>query len=266
MTIPQKSNYLFGDSNLAARRLELLAHVFDGSTRAFLTNAAGGSAWRLAVDLGCGPGFTTRLVAEALQCGEVVGLDTSETFVKLAGAATPPGPSFAAHDVTRVPFPCGSADIIFCRFLLTHLVDPDAAIRSWITQLNSGGLLLLEETETIRTTQPVFTRYLQIVEAMLASQSNRLYAGPFVRALDSPSGFRPLLNELQTVQVRSRDAARLFMLNMQAWRDSEFVRANYSRESILELEIALRKTAEEKLPAREVIWEIRQAAFHRESP
>jgi len=36
-----ETKYLFGDGDLAARRLELLARVFEESTRAFLLKAAG---------------------------------------------------------------------------------------------------------------------------------------------------------------------------------------------------------------------------------
>jgi hypothetical protein len=43
--------------------------------------------------------------------------------------------------------------------------------------------------------------------------------------------------------------------------DSEFIRANYSRQSILELETTLRRIAEEESPSREILWEMRQAAF-----
>jgi hypothetical protein len=43
----EKAKYLFGDSDLAARRLELLAQVFEESTRGFLIKAAGGPAWGL---------------------------------------------------------------------------------------------------------------------------------------------------------------------------------------------------------------------------
>ncbi len=253
--------YLFGDSDLAARRLELLARVFDDSTRTFLLRAASGNAWRLAVDLGCGPGFTTRLIAQTLQCDHVVGFDRSESFIKLARAVGPERVSFTRHDITAVPFPCGDAEMVFCRFLLTHLEDPEAIVARWATQLNPGGLMIIEEVETIQTTHPVFARYLQIVEAMLASQSNRLYVGSLVGALGSPGRLKPLLNEIRTVPVRSCDAAGMFVLNMDAWKDSEFVRVNYPRESILELETALARIAAEPSPAREIVWKMRQAMF-----
>jgi len=256
-------NYLFGDSDRAAQRLELLAHIFHDSTRALLLKAASGNAWRLAVDLGCGPGFTTALIAQTLQCDRVVGLDTSESFLKLARAAMPGGPSFAAHDITKVPFPCGEAEVIFCRYLLTHLHDPEAIVERWATQLGAGGLLIIEEVETIRTAHPVFACYLQIVEALLASQSNRLYAGALVGALGSSGSLKPLLNEVRMVPVRNCDAAGMFVLNLDAWKDSAFVRANYPHKAILELETALIRIAEKETPASEITWEMRQGSFSR---
>jgi hypothetical protein len=46
--------YLFGDDDTAARRLQLLAQVFAESTRSFLRNTAGSGRIPLALDLGCG--------------------------------------------------------------------------------------------------------------------------------------------------------------------------------------------------------------------
>jgi hypothetical protein len=57
--------YTFGDTSLAARRLALLADVFEPPSRAFLAEftRVAGDQLDLAVDLGCGPGHSTRLVA-----------------------------------------------------------------------------------------------------------------------------------------------------------------------------------------------------------
>ncbi len=176
-------------------------------------------------------------------------------------AVAPERVSFTIHDITAVPFPCGDAEVVFCRFLLTHLEDPEAIVARWATQLNPGGLMMIEEVETILTTHPVFAGYLQIVEAMLASQSNRLYVGSLVGALGPPGRLKPLLNEIRTVPVRSCDAAGMFVLNMKAWENVDFVRANYQRESILELETALAKIAAGERSAREIVWEMRQTVF-----
>ena len=168
-----------------------IPRVFEESTTAFMLKAPGRYTRGLAVDLGCGPGFTSRLIAETLQFDHVAGLDTSENFVKLARLAGSNRVSFEIHDITSVPFPCGPADLVFCRFLLTHLENPETIVARWATQLNPGGLMMIEEVEAIRTSHPVFGRYLQIVEAMLASRGNRLYVGAMVGAMGSPGGLRP---------------------------------------------------------------------------
>lgn len=256
--------YLFGDSDTAAQRLKLLASVYQESTRAFLARAAGSARFRLALDLGCGPGFTTHLINDTLRCDRVIGLDASAGFIKLARAAAGERMSFLQHDITAIPFPSGRANLISSRFLLTHLHDPDAVIAKWATQLEQGGLLLLEEVESIHTVHPAFGRYLAIVEAMLASQSNRLYAGRIIAELDSPGGLKCTFSELRSVPVRDCDAARMFSLNLNTWKGSEFVRTHYSSGLITELEKDLAEIAAVESPAREIEWEMRQSAWLKE--
>jgi trans-aconitate 2-methyltransferase len=82
--------YAFGDSAAAARRLDLLADLFAPTTRALLERFAG-RPLDLAVDLGCGTGHTTRLLASVLGPRRAVGLDQSASFVALAAAGAHPG-------------------------------------------------------------------------------------------------------------------------------------------------------------------------------
>jgi trans-aconitate 2-methyltransferase len=258
-----RPEYLFGDSDKAAQRLKLLACVYQESTRAFLENAAGSVRFQLALDLGCGPGFTTHLISDTLRCDRVMGLDASASFIRMARATVGERISFLEHDITAIPFPSGCANLIFSRFLLTHLRDPDFVVAKWATQLEPNGLLLLEETENIHTVHPVFGRYLAIVEATLARQSNRLHAGHLVACLDSPGGLKATFSELRSLPVRNCDAASMFVLNLNTWKDSEFVRANYSRDSIVELEQALTEIAVTESSAREIEWNMHQAAWRK---
>jgi trans-aconitate 2-methyltransferase len=257
-----KPKYAFGDTDIAARRLELLAHVFEHSTRAFLRKA---SATRLglALDLGCGPGFTTHLIAETLGFGRIVGLETSERFIELARATASARISFELHDVCCVPFPTGAADMIFCRFLVTHLSDPADALAKWATQLNHGGLLMLEEVERIDTVHPVLCSYVGIVEAMLQSQSNALYPGPLLAELDAPRGLQNVTSEIRRVAVTSGDAADLFRLNMQVWKEHAFIRENYAERTIRDLDSALEAIAREHATASDIEWGMRQVMFQR---
>jgi trans-aconitate 2-methyltransferase len=258
-----KPRYAFGDTDIAARRLELLAHVFENSTRAFLREA---SATRLglALDLGCGPGFTTHLIAETLGFSRVVGLETSQRFIELARATASARISFELHDVCTVPFPTDAADMIFCRFLVTHLAEPRDALAKWATQLNPGGLLMLEEVERIDTVHPVLRSYVGVVEAMLQSQSNTLYPGPLIAALDAPQGLRDVASQIGRVAVTNADAADLFRLNIQVWKGHAFIRENYSEKTIRDLDSTLEAIARERATASDIEWSMRQVIFRRD--
>src|SRR5687767_7533577 len=125
--------YLFANSDSAAQRLGVLAEVFAPGTRVLLEQVK--KQCPLVVDLGCGPGHTTHLLATALNCEQVVGLDASEHFIDLARKTETSQVHFQVHDITKVPFPTGLADALFCRFLLTHLANPIEVIAKWGTQL-----------------------------------------------------------------------------------------------------------------------------------
>ena len=84
------TSYAFGDSDLAARRLARLAETFEGSSAAFVRRSVD-SRPRLAVDLGCGPGYSTHLIANTLNPERTVGLDNSESFLAHARATTSEG-------------------------------------------------------------------------------------------------------------------------------------------------------------------------------
>jgi trans-aconitate 2-methyltransferase len=257
------AQYLFGDNDIAARRLQLLAQVFAESTRAFLLRIAASATIPLALDLGCGPGFTTHLIAETLECNRVIGLETSPRFLEIARSTASEGIGFEHHDVLALPFPAAPADLILCRFLLTHLEDPARAVATWATQLGPGGRLMVEEVEAIRTAHPVFALYVRMVESLLASQRNFLYAGPIVAALDAPDALERESSDVRTVAVRNCDAARMFGFNLQVWKHEEFARTHYSPESIQELESALDRIAHEESEASEIQWEMRQVVFRR---
>ena len=66
--------YAFGDTQLARERLDLVADVFAAPSATFLREQVDFRPG-LALDLGCGPGRTTRLVADVTGAAKVVGLD-----------------------------------------------------------------------------------------------------------------------------------------------------------------------------------------------
>jgi trans-aconitate 2-methyltransferase len=263
MILPaDRTTYAFGDSDLAARRLQFLAEVFAPATRA-LVQEAGLQPVELEIDLGCGPGVTTHQLSEMLPCQRVVGLDVSERFIGLAERTARGRVSFSLHDFTHLPFPIGPADLMYARFVLTHMADAEAVLAGWASQLRPQGVLLLEETEWIHTSSPPFSLYLSIVERMLAEKSHVLYIGPRLAA----TADRPMLvtrsSVVRQVPVDAAVAARMFRMNIQTWKEHPFVRSQYPSAQIERLQHELESLMERTGERHEITWGIRQMVLER---
>ena len=254
--------YLFGDSDIASHRLRVLSEVFAESSRRFLRAAAPREP-TLAVDVGCGPGYSTCLVAKVLRPLRTVGIDNSEAFIAEARRAGGSDVSYLAHDATAVPFPVGPADLIYARFVATHLSDPTTTIRGWAAQLVPGGRLLLDEVDSISTANRVLSRYLTILTALLDHQGNLLYIGPTLSNISAPGLLRSKIDTVRRLRVPDRRAAKMFRLNLETWRDHPFVADTYGADAIRRLAEKLRTEAGTAGAASTTEWGMRQIAFER---
>lgn len=254
-------SYAFRDHDLAAKRLTLVAETFAPLTSAFLKEAVTGQP-PVAMDLGCGLGHSTRIISTVATPQRTIGLDQSETFLTRARGTTTGNVEFIIHDVTRLPLPGGPADLLFCRFSLVHLPDPEYLLRRWLTQLKPGGLLLVEETEDITSANPTITRYLEFVEGLLASRGASLYVGPRLASAGTSSDTARVINRITIVPVPISRAASMFVMNLQAWGDDSYIQDRYSPEDVAELEHELIHLTEQD-SADLVHWTFREMALRR---
>lgn len=255
------SDYIFGDTDVAARRLDLVAQAWTGPSTAFLRDDVPKRP-RRALDLGCGPGHTTRLVAATTGASTTVGIDSSESFIARAGTDPQPGVAFLEHDLMDLPFPTGRANLMYARFVLSHIPRPDRVVRAWMTQLELGGVLALDEVEWIRTDDAVLRRYLTILSALLAARGSALAAGPIVDKFDGGRDGRKRTSVVRVHRVPVALAAELFALNFATWRDDPFVRDGHDHGKLDELASALGELMRgPKEPT--VTWGMRQATFER---
>ena len=95
------------------------------------------------MDLGCGPGHTTRLLHEVTEAMRTVGLDASAAYVERARSRGSADVTFEVHDATALPLPVEPAHAIYARLLLAHLRDPADVVAGWVSQLSEGGVVLL---------------------------------------------------------------------------------------------------------------------------
>jgi SAM-dependent methyltransferase len=236
--------------------------VFAPASRAFMGDIVN-RAPQIALDLGCGPGYTTHLLADTTKSVHTIGLDSSEHFLSLAATRTTDRVSFVQHDVTQLPFPGGQSDLISCRMLLTHLQDPFAVIERWLTQLRPQGLLLLEEVEWIQTEYPLFRAYLEIVAILLEQQKNQLYIGPHLENMSFGDEITCSLNRVYRLPVASRQVAKMFSMNIPAWKNQPYIQNHYSLDEIERLEHDLQELAETSTGEGEITWGMRQLAYER---
>lgn len=234
----------------------MLAYIFSPEIKSFLGRVPPDPG--LVIDLGCGPGFTTRLIADSLNARKTVGLDTSQPFLDLAGRQEANGVAFLKHDVTQAPFPTAAADVLFCHLLLPHLADPAAVLRTWATQLRPAGLLLVDEVSDIQTTNPTFRTYLDAAERLLQGVGGDLYVGRRVEQLGRVPGLRRISSRLVKHPVATAACARMFRLNLNAWGPNPH--AALSPDDITTLGSALDDLAT-STATNEIHWQMRQIIF-----
>ena len=251
-----ETRYAYGDSSSAGDRLDLLARVFEPTSRRFLERVAPRTP-ELALDLGCGPGNTTRLIADALRPERTVGLDRSGPFLDRARRGAPPRMEFMEHDVFITPFPIGPADVVFARLLLAHLPDRPAVVARWTTQLAPGGVLLLDEIEELRTDEPAFAEYLPIAIEVVERSGGRLLAGSELGAMADPSGTQRISDEVVELDATVAQVAPIFGMNLRVLAE----RGEIEPRPRLERELA--RVAERG--GGSIEWRIRQVAFRRGS-
>lgn len=256
------TDYTFGDSDLAARRLALVAATFAKTTRQFLLTRAG-TAPGFAIDLGCGPGFTTELIRATVGPARVLGVDVSPAFVAAAAKRLADDRTrLLCADALDLPLEVTDADLIFARMLLTHLRDPLAAIEVWRGRLSERGRLLLEEVDSIATEDPTLAGYLDLQREMLAVNGQVLDVGP---RLDAGLGERPTLRSSTVAELSppAAVAARMFAMNLETWRDRPEVTAAREPEELNALAAALERIAQGETEAT-ITWRLRHLVLTRD--
>ncbi len=248
------ARYTYGDSEFAADRLDLVARMFEPTTRSFLERA-GPPEPRLAIDLGCGPGNTTRLIADVLHPVRTVGLDRSATFLERARRGAPPGVEFQEHDALATPLPVGPASVLFCRLLLAHLPDRADVVARWATQLAPNGVLLLDEIEDFRSDEPALVDYVRLASGVVERGGGRLVAGPELATMPDPRGTERILDDVVLMDVSPSDTATIFDMNLTVLVEEGEV------EPQPELATALAGIAQRG--GGDIEWRVRQIAFRR---
>jgi trans-aconitate 2-methyltransferase len=237
-----ENRYTFGDNEEASARLRRLAELYEPETRELLERG-GVQRPRMAVDLGCGPGWTTRLLHETLRPEQTVGLDASEKYVEEARRTQGAGLEFAVHDVTQTPFPVPAPDALLCRFLLTHLCEPGAVLARRAQISAPDCLLFIHETESMEAEHPALRRYYELVAQLQAHYGQTLEIGPALEGCVAKSGWRVVESVRRELRKPANTMAQVHLANLRTWRRDEYARQVFTAGEIDSLETSLTEIA-----------------------
>lgn len=101
------------------------------------------AAPRRVVDLGCGPGTLTALLAQRWPAAVVVGIDSSAEMIEHASSLAGPRLSFRLADIASWTMPA-DADVILSNAALQWVPEHVALLRSWAAALPAGGWLAVQ--------------------------------------------------------------------------------------------------------------------------
>ncbi|MEY4630893.1 MAG: Demethylmenaquinone methyltransferase [Pseudomonadota bacterium] len=142
--------YIIRGGEEGRERLRLLSEVMGPTTRALLADV-GIRTGSLCLDVGCGGGDVTfELVRLTGPDGRAVGVDIDQVKITLARKdAAEQGLSnldFLIRDITEWK-PDEVFDVVYARFLLTHLRNPGQVISAMQRCIRPGGVIIVEDID-----------------------------------------------------------------------------------------------------------------------
>lgn len=166
-------------------RLRLLARVMQPFTQTLFAKIGVGEGMSC-LDAGCGGGDVTfELALRAGRNGRAVGIDLDEVKLELARREAA---ELKLDNISFLHAEIGTCDlgaefdIVYARFLLTHLPDPVAAIARMQGWLKPGGVLVIEDIDfTGHFCHPesaAFRRYVNLYTCAVQRRGGDPHIGP----------------------------------------------------------------------------------------
>ena len=176
-------HYIIRGGSQGRDRLRVLSRVMRPSTERFLDRISLPTG-SVCLDAGCGGGEVTQLLAARTgPTGRVVGVDVDPVQLDIVraecAAAGLEHLEFRHADVERFD-EVGVYDLVFSRFVLTHLADPVAALAALVRSCKPGSTVAVEDVDFAGhfcfPERPSFARYCEVYAASAVGRG----ADPFI--------------------------------------------------------------------------------------
>lgn len=167
--------YLIDEKNL--ERQQILAEQLMERTLRFLQKVSVAQEAEI-LDLGCGLGETTKLLASHFSQATVTGIDQDADLLHIArqkGQTATSSMTFLQADATKLPFADHTFDFVFARYLLLHMEDPLVVLKEMKRVCKPGGIVFAQE--------PDFCSFLCYPESWAFEKVNSWFSNLFSDAL-----------------------------------------------------------------------------------
>lgn len=190
-----EEHYVIATGHKGRDRLRVLTRVF-AETTAQLLDRVGVGQGMACLDAGCGGGdIACELARRVGPSGSVVGIDLDAVSLDIArqeaDALDLGNIEYRVLDVFELA-DSERFDVIYVRFLLSHLPDPGAALARMVGALRQGGVLSVEDVEFSAhfcfPEDPAFSDYVRLYRAAAQAKGDDPDIGPRLPGLLRDAG------------------------------------------------------------------------------
>ena len=129
------------------------------------------------LEIGCGQGLRTQIMAELAPNADITGVDRNGQLLHAARANTRRNCEnlfYQQHDLYALPFPDASVDFVYARLVFMHLEAPLTALREMSRLLKPGGRILIEDADRdCMFFEPAPTTFVEYWRAVQEGQRRR---------------------------------------------------------------------------------------------
>jgi predicted O-methyltransferase YrrM len=203
------SRYAIRGGKEGKDRLQLLSQVLLPTTSQLLCTA-GLSSGMKCLDVGCGGGFVTLLMAHIVgPQGKAVGVDADGEILALAQQDA------ASAQLANVEFRQTDAatqqeeaeyDLVYARFLLTHLSEPEPCLAAMVHACKPQGALVIEDIDFSGSfcypPCAAYQRYTELYQQVVLRRGGDANIGPKLPGLLRRAGLAQVqLNVIQPAHI-----------------------------------------------------------------
>ena len=219
--------YILETGEQAGKRLDHQHRIFSKNSYEHLINA-GISEGKVVWDVGCGSGAMTEYIAKIVgKTGHVYAMDASDKQLQVTKnrleQAGLDNVTYIHMDINSAEFnpPINGADIVYSRFFLMHMQNPEIVIGKMKTLLKSGGTLALEEpiwnASYVSENNEIFKNYMKAGVTFGESKNLNFNLGLELKSILEKMNFAKVEVEHKEVKLSAIDTKQQIIPSIDEW-------------------------------------------------